>query len=660
MSAPYLRPYAHVAATPNGYMALTADPWLVLDLPRAMRGGHWMRFSYRSSYLDPLIRPLIRFEGPSEPEWDVMRAPIFGRATWIGRIPEGTRRILISPVNEAGPFSFEIEAMRRIVAVGLLARALRRDRKTAAMAVGARLINARRETRQALMFSRGGIPLCEYEHWKQHGTRDFAPLGIDKQRRPNHDLPHVRFVLERLTEEIQGSNLWRSLIQSGHLNWSLLVLNNRAAPEGPPDRRLIWDSGQASISRMTQDLAPDDLVIFAGSQMELFPWTLSCLSEFAARRPDADIIYGDHQELAPDGKLWPVLKPDWSPRLQASVNYVGQALWLRMRTLRDATRKDHFSPHAILSSSLLRTMPGRVAHLRRLLVSLPQSTLKKSIHIVRTSAQDKQAVSVSVIIPNKNQLKLIRNSLDGVLYGTSYADVEIIVVDNDSGPRTTSFYRTLPPAVHVLHAPGPFNFSSMCNQAARQAHGTCLVFLNNDIEVIDPDWLTHLVNEAQQPDIGAVGARLLFPSGRIQHAGVTIGMGGFADHAYQGLWAHEDTYRGKLDATHEVSAVTGACLAVTAEKFWAVNGFDAENFPVELNDIDLCLKLGAKGWQTLICPAAKLVHHQSATRGFSFRPFTRYGKERAAFRKKWATVVRDDPFFHPALSLFSVIPALDG
>lgn len=137
-------------------------------------------------------------------------------------------------------------------------------------------------------------------------------------------------------------------------------------------------------------------------------------------------------------------------------------------------------------------------------------------------------------------------------------------------------------------------------------------------------------------------------------------MGGYADHVNHGAPADDPGYLGRMGAPHEVGAVTGACIAVEARKFQTVKGFDAENLPVELNDIDLCLRLAAAGWPTLMCPQAKLIHHQSASRGFSFKPFQRYGRERAYFRKMWPQMIRDDPFFHPALSLYSTKVALDG
>jgi GT2 family glycosyltransferase len=212
--------------------------------------------------------------------------------------------------------------------------------------------------------------------------------------------------------------------------------------------------------------------------------------------------------------------------------------------------------------------------------------------------------------------------------------------------------------VSVVAAPGPFNFSTLCNRGAELAQGRVLVFLNNDTEAMRPDWLANLMSWALRPDVGAVGAKLLYPSGRLQHAGLVLGLGGYAAHIDIG---REGAYKGYLDrlrVPHEVSAVTGACLAVEKSKFDAIGGFDAERFPVELGDIDLCLRLAQRGWKTVFTPDAVLKHHESATRGRS-NVAKRYAKERQHFRASWKDAVLDDPCFHPALSLTARRTSLD-
>ena len=161
-----------------------------------------------------------------------------------------------------------------------------------------------------------------------------------------------------------------------------------------------------------------------------------------------------------------------------------------------------------------------------------------------------------------------------------------------------------------------------------------------------------------RPDIGAVGARLLYPDGRLQHGGVTLGVGGRAAHYERLLGGDEPGYFGRLNAAREVSAATGACLAVETQKFHAVGGFDADRLPVDLNDVDLCLRLPERGWRCVLAPQATLVHRESATRGGGRGQPQRYGAEIAWFRRRWARQLGDDPYFHPSLSLDAAHPAL--
>jgi GT2 family glycosyltransferase len=209
----------------------------------------------------------------------------------------------------------------------------------------------------------------------------------------------------------------------------------------------------------------------------------------------------------------------------------------------------------------------------------------------------------------------------------------------------------------VLKQPVPFNFSALSNEGARRSLSRVLVFMNNDIEMQDRNWLRPLIDLATQPDVGVVGAKLLFPTGRIQHAGVTLGLGGVAGHLYSNKAIQGAAYLQHLDATREVSAVTAACCAIERSKFESLGGFDEVNFPVEFSDIDLCLRAMARGWSNVVAAKAVLIHHESETRGVA-RSKT-YETERKIFLERWMHIVRDDPYFHPGLSLFSLMPALN-
>ena len=185
-----------------------------------------------------------------------------------------------------------------------------------------------------------------------------------------------------------------------------------------------------------------------------------------------------------------------------------------------------------------------------------------------------------------------------------------------------------------------------------------IVFLNNDVEMVSADWLRALVRPALRPQVGIVGALLEFPNGKIQHAGVVLGLGGDAGHIYHSENAGTRGYLNQLTGEREVGAVTAACIAIERQKFESVGGFDAVNLPVELNDIDLCLRLSERGFVHVLTPHARLIHHESASRGFKTNGYTVYARERAYFDARWAQTIRDDPYFHPALSLYFLRPAL--
>jgi GT2 family glycosyltransferase len=267
----------------------------------------------------------------------------------------------------------------------------------------------------------------------------------------------------------------------------------------------------------------------------------------------------------------------------------------------------------------------------------------------------------TVIIPSKDRPDLLEACWAG-LAQTRPEDFEVVIVDNGSeNVELLTLYDRLKadPRVRIRYRPGPFNFSELCNSGAEAAEAPVIVFLNNDVIAGAPDWLDTMIAWAVRSDVGAVGTTLVYPSGRVQHAGVVIGLAGYAAHIERDAEADQRGYMRRLIANREVSAVTAACLAVEKAKFESVGGFDEKTFPIELNDIDLCLRLSAAGWTTICLAEPVLVHHESATRGTARDMDKIYGQERRQFRDRWSAPIRDDPFFHPALSLHSIATALD-
>ena len=250
-------------------------------------------------------------------------------------------------------------------------------------------------------------------------------------------------------------------------------------------------------------------------------------------------------------------------------------------------------------------------------------------------------------------MDLLRTCLEGIA-STDYPNIEVIVVDNDSDdPETLAYLTSLDTARHrVLRYEGEFNYSAINNRAVEKARGRLLCLLNNDIEVIEPTWLAVMAAQAVREDVGAVGARLLYPDGRIQHAGVVIGVGNAAGHAHRFLQPNEEGYFQRHSLPQFASAVTAACLVVARDRFLAVGGLDERKFPVAFNDVDLCMRLNMRGWQSLYEPRATLIHHESVSRGLDRDPVgaARFAAELSALQRRWGTTEVVDPFHHPELS----------
>lgn len=263
---------------------------------------------------------------------------------------------------------------------------------------------------------------------------------------------------------------------------------------------------------------------------------------------------------------------------------------------------------------------------------------------------------VSIIIPTRDGLALMQKVFQGLEQVTNYPNLEIIVIDNGSEkPETLAFFaeKAKHAYVRILRIDAPFNFSSLNNQAAESANGELLLFLNNDVEMIDPEWLGHMVTALQSVNAGAVGALLYYPDSRIQHAGAMIGAeAGVATHLglkEEPVWMKTS---GMGIEAQELSAITAACMLTRRDLFLSMGGFDPA-LQVAYNDIDYCLRLRELGRKVLVEPKATLIHHESATRTDDLNPENRKRAlaEVARMQKRWFKSLRRDPQLHPCLSM---------
>ncbi len=264
---------------------------------------------------------------------------------------------------------------------------------------------------------------------------------------------------------------------------------------------------------------------------------------------------------------------------------------------------------------------------------------------------------ISVIIPNKDHTDDLELCLFSMTRKSTYRNYEILIVENNSEKEETfEYYRKLPdryPKARVLTWEKEFNYSAINNFAAREAKGEYLLFLNNDVEILTPDWMEEMLQNCQQENVAAVGAKLYYPDDTIQHAGVVLGLGGIAGHIMCRASKEDPGYFGRMISVQEISAVTAACMMVKKSDFDAVGGLD-ETFQVAFNDIDLCMKFRAAGKKIIFTPYAELYHYESKSRGLEDTPEKqfRFDKEVKRFQEKWAQQLEmGDPYYSPNLSV---------
>ena len=263
---------------------------------------------------------------------------------------------------------------------------------------------------------------------------------------------------------------------------------------------------------------------------------------------------------------------------------------------------------------------------------------------------------VSIIIPTRDGAKILAVCLLGILTHTSYPNIEVIILDNGSEEKETfDLFKEINRYANVRVVPfdGPFNYSRICNFGAREASGDLLLMLNNDIEVLSPDWLSEMVGQILQTDVAAVGAKLLYPDGRIQHGGVILGIGGVAGHAHKFLNQDEYGYMNRANVVHDLSACTAACLLIRRDIFDLVEGFNEEHLGVAFNDVDLCLKIVTAGYRIVFTPYATLRHHESLSRGAENTPAKvfRSRREVTYMIDTWKDLLKRDPHYSPNLTL---------
>ncbi len=463
--------------------------------------------------------------------------------------------------------------------------------------------------------------------------------------------------------------------------------------------KVVYREKNGHISRATNSalgIAQGEYIALADNDDELAPFALYEAVKLINAHPNADLIYSDEDKIDENGnRTEPHFKPDFSPHTLLSSNYISHLGIYRKSIVDDIggfrTGYEGSQDYDLVLRFCEKTkniyhIPKVLYHWRILPGSTALSGGEKSYAYVAGKKALKDAVErreydaevryieniryydlalkprkgdrVSIIIPTKDRADMLEKCLKSIYEKTEGIDFEIIVADNNSSRKETfdlfEKYKAEKDNFKVISLPFPFNFSKINNEAARIAEGNLLLFLNNDTEVINNDWLSRMAGFADLPDAGCVGAKLFYPDDTIQHAGVILGIGGVANHA--GLRAYKDDngYFGRYSVTCNYSAVTAACMMIKKELFFRVGGFE-EKLAVAFNDIDLCLRVAELEKYNIFVPHARLYHYESVSRGRedSAEKMERFMQEVDYMKEKWGDRLKNDRFYSRNFSLDS-------
>jgi len=495
-------------------------------------------------------------------------------------------------------------------------------------------------------------------------------------------------------------------------NWQLCIADD-ASPSphvteilrtaADEDNRIRWmrretNGNISAASNSALSLASGEFIALLDHDDILPPHALYEVVAALNKNPDLDIIYSDEDQIDEHGRRQNAyFKTDWNIELLLGHNMVSHLgvyrrelvervggfrvgfegsqdydLTLRCADTTSAERIHHipailyhwrrefgapsFSERKleVCADAARRAVADHLQRCNEAGTAHPHPGLPAWTRVIRPIPLP--APLVSLIVPTRDKADLLEQCAKGLLQGTNYPNIELLIVDHESrSAETHRLFEHLKtdPRVSVLPYAGPFNYSAINNMAVARSRGSIVGLINNDIEVIDVNWLSEMVSLAMLPGVGAVGAKLLYPNNTVQHGGVVLGSGGVANHFSHLLPRHAPGYFGRSLLASSVSGVTGACLVVKKAIYEEVGGLDEENLAVAFNDVDLCLKIRQKGYRNVWTPYAELFHHESASRGPDATPekAARFKSEVDFMLRKWGPQLPHDPFYNDNFSL---------
>ncbi len=632
-----------------------------------------------------------------------------GAFAWIGCLPEDVVELRVADPAGRVPVRLRRIAVRRLARPVLAARGLLRDPGLTVQAFTWRILGKKVRARGFLGRALRHRRVSGYEAWLgTHTLRRAERDGIAAEIAAWTDPPLISVLMpvHDPDPKVLRAAL-ASLRAQLYPHWELCAVDDAStrpeiprilsrAAEADPRIRVLARTENGHIARATNDalgMARGAVCAFMDHDDALTEDALYEVARALRRDPGLVLIYSDEDKIDGRGRRFdPHFKSCFDRELLYAQNYINHLTVVRTEALRAVGGLrpgfEGSQDHDLLLRLTDGLDPARIRHIPRVLYhwrAAQGSGTFSDRALARAEAARLRALEevvapwggraergpggftrlvrplparpprVSAVIPTRDRAEILSVTLDGLLGATDYPDIEVVIVDNDSRePATAALFARYrdDPRVRVVPVPGAFNFSDLSNRGAAAATGAVLLFLNNDIEVLEPGWLAELVRHAVRPEIGAVGAKLLYPDRTIQHGGIVLGIGGVAGHSHLGVADADPGYFCRMVIAHEVSAVTGACLAMRADVFAEVGGFDAQALKVAFNDVDLCLKIRRAGYRIVWTPFAKLIHHESKSRGAEDTPEKqkRFEGEVLTMLDRWGPELRADPYYNINLS----------
>ncbi len=536
----------------------------------------------------------------------------------------------------------------------------------------------------------------QYRRWRQQHVLTIEQIDAIRTEQSTFESPPILSFAMSLSharpEWVTGAvdsflnqlyphwELW--VYPMGLVDPAVVKIISNAAQKDARIKLMRDKQGSATIGHMLRALSSGTFVGVMGPQNVLAAEACFEIAKRISIDSDTDVVFSDHDTISPDGEYTdPFFKPGWNPDLLLSTNYLSPLCLIRRTHIERAGLEVSSQREGIHGLLLRVTESARsVQHIPKVLCHARcqgDSTAEDCSEMLcvddgadpvgealrrrgergtvaritsgryRVTFETQGMPLVSIIIPIRDRSELLRRCLESIEQHTPGVRYEVIVIDNGSTEdRTIGFLDSIAGQHRIIRCPGAFNYSAINNIGAAHASGEFLLFLNNDTAAQEPNWLAAMVAQVQRPGVGAVGAKLLYPDGSIQHAGVVLGVCGIAGHAFRFCDLQDRASHGLSELTRNCSAVTAACLLMSKQLFERIGGFN-ERLKVEYNDVDLCLRIRQQGFRIVLDPSVVLWHDENATRKSG-----RSTEDRLIMEELWGDLLeRGDPYYNPNLTV---------